>query len=203
MKIGNNKYRIINDSPYPVTKHVNRKKIWTCPIYSIWYDMWCRVSDRTLYPSYKDCSVTQEWIYFSAFLSWVLEQDWEGKFLDKDLLVEDNKIYSPTTCLFVSREVNNFLVKPSKRKDLPLGVSFIERNKKNPYLAQCSGGEGNTYLGYFPTAESAHMAWKRAKLKRVNELIKIETCVKVILGLSRVKIKLEKSISENIEIEVM
>jgi len=33
-------------------------------------------------------------------------QDWEGKHLDKDILIPGNKIYSPDRCIFVSSLIN-------------------------------------------------------------------------------------------------
>ena len=61
-------------------------------------------------PTYKGCSVCEEWLTFSNFKSWMEQQDWEGKQLDKDLLVYKNKIYSPETCVFVSSVINSFFV---------------------------------------------------------------------------------------------
>lgn len=198
---GANKYGIINDSPYPVTRHVKRKKVWTCPIYSLWYDMWCRVSDPILYPSYSDCSVSEDWRYFSNFLSWVNSQDWEGKFLDKDLLVENNKIYSPKTCVFVSREINNFLVKPKFRKELPLGVTLLKKREKKPYLSQCGMGENKKFSKTYSCPIAAHTAWKEAKLQRLDQLIEIEKDARVLIGLLRIRDKLSQAIQNNIELE--
>lgn len=186
---------IVNDSPYPVTRYVNRKRVWTCPIYGAWYSMWQRVQNLTRNPSYEGYSVCEEWRHFSNFLDWVNTQDWENKFLDKDLLVEGNRQYSPTACIFVSREVNNVLVFPSRKRDLPLGVSLKSSNKTNPYLAQCGG----KYLGYYPTAHEAHKAWQMNKINRIQALLTEEKSEKVKQGLERVKTKLETDFKENRE----
>lgn len=201
MALGANKYGIFNDSNYPVTRHVNKKKVWTCPIYSLWYDMWARVSDPIQYPSYLGCSVSEDWRYFSNFISWVKSQDWEGKFLDKDLLVENNKVYSANHCCFVSREVNNFLVKPKERKDLPLGVCLLKGQRKNAYLSQCGMGHSKKFSKSFPSATSAHRGWQIAKLNRLNELLLQEKDTVVLQGLLRIRTKLEYQIINNIETE--
>lgn len=49
------------------------------------------------------CSVCEEWLTFSNFKRWMEQQDYEGKALDKDLLVSQNKTYSSETCVFVPR----------------------------------------------------------------------------------------------------
>lgn len=90
------------------------------------------------------------------------KQDWEGKDLDKDILVLGNKTYSPDTCVFVEDKVNRFIVSDFKpAKDLPLGVS-MERTR---LLARCSNPfTGKTErVGYHKTPEEAHLAWKARK----------------------------------------
>ena len=44
------------------------------------------------------------------------QQDYDGKHLDKDLLVCNNKVYSPETCVFVPREINQFLTKSNNSR---------------------------------------------------------------------------------------
>lgn len=81
--------------------------------------------------NYADKFVTEEWRIASNFKSWMEQQDWEGKELDKDLLVYKNKVYSPETCVFVSKEVNNFLIKSSRNRGLyPIGVSYDKTREK-------------------------------------------------------------------------
>tara|TARA_R110001592_G_C13193003_1_gene753567 strand:+ start:30924 stop:31628 length:705 start_codon:yes stop_codon:yes gene_type:complete len=61
------------------------------------------------YPSYKGCSVCEEWHNFQNFAKWFEEnypKDGGVYQLDKDIKVEGNKIYSPDTCLFVTQEEN-------------------------------------------------------------------------------------------------
>jgi hypothetical protein len=106
------------------------------------------------------------------------QQDWEGKQLDKDLLFFDNKSYSPTTCVFVSKRINVFLIESdASRGELPIGVYYMKKKddmvneRSKPYLAQVRDGTGTQkYLGTFATPEEAHQAWLKAKIELAKEL---------------------------------
>ena len=126
--------KAVNDADYVVKyRDVIEGKIKhkCCPIYSVWKDLMrrCLCQDyKDKHPAYTDTTCCEEWLLFSNFKSWMEQQDYEGKQLDKDLLVYENKVYSPETCVFVSKEVNVFMVKgDSVRGKYPLGVSY--RNK--------------------------------------------------------------------------
>ena len=102
---------------------------------------------KELRPFYKDITCCQEWLIFSNFKSWMKQQDWEGKQLDKDLLIYQNKIYSPETCVFVDRKINQFLVKSNNsRGKYPLGVSY--RNKNKDVITSYSIHYTKLYDGY-------------------------------------------------------
>lgn len=55
---------------------------------------------------YNDCSVCDEWKNFQNFGDWFDCNYIDGYQLDKDIKVKGNKIYSPSTCLFVSHADN-------------------------------------------------------------------------------------------------
>lgn len=61
--------------------------------------------------TYKDCTVCNEWLYYPNFEKWYDENyyeiDGERVHLDKDILIEGNKVYSPNTCIFVPQSINN------------------------------------------------------------------------------------------------
>ena len=101
------------------------------------------------HPTYKDVTCCEEWLTFSNFKSWMEQQDWEGKDLDKDLLVYQNKIYSPETCCFLSHKINTFLTTSAKiRGDQPIGVYWHKRDKC--YISKIrTGNRKFEVLGYF------------------------------------------------------
>lgn len=103
-------------------------------------------------------------------------QDWEGKQLDKDLLVSGNKMYGPDTCVFVSGDVNKFMTDSLRaRGDLPIGVTWHKGNRK--YNAQCnnlSRSDGKC-LGYYDTPEQAHLVYKARKKVLAIELASMQT----------------------------
>lgn len=137
----------------------------TCPYYKMWMAMLQRCYDPALHlrsPTYVGCAVVPEWHHLSAFMRWMQQQDWQGKALDKDLLVPGNKVYGPDTCVFIPKQVNNFLVDhtPSRR----YGLGVVYRHGKGKYQALCRQlGNGRAHLGYFNTPEEAHEAWRAEK----------------------------------------
>lgn len=161
----------VNDANYALTKRecVNGKVniFWVCPFYRAWASMLKRCySEKQLQrnPTYKDCTVCDEWLTFSNFKAWMEKQDWQGKELDKDLLFEGNKIYSPDTCIFVSHQLNKFTTDHNAaRGEYLLGVNWLKKNNK--FVARCSNpftGE-REYLGLFADELQAHKEWGKRK----------------------------------------
>lgn len=73
--------------------------------YTTWYNMLRRCYSGE-YSSYIGCVVCSEWHNFQKFAEWFYINHIEGYQLDKDI-VGDSTIYSPSTCIFVSAEVNS------------------------------------------------------------------------------------------------
>lgn len=137
----------------------------------LFYRAWCSMLRRCYgnQTSWIGCSVTPQWHNFSAFLKWAKENGFKkGYHLDKDILVKGNKLYSPETCCFVPREINDMMVKGNSlnRKHL-LGVS---QRGRLWYAAHGSslikGYNGN--LGYFQTKEEAFAAYKASKERYIK-----------------------------------
>ena len=102
-------------------------------------------------------------------MAWMKTQSWEGKQIDKDILVPGNKVYSPETCVFVSRNVNVLLTNSlAKRGKCPVGVRFMVSIKK--YTAQMTRYSKITHLGTFDTPEEAHEAYKKERSKYILEV---------------------------------
>ena len=154
----------INDADYVTNPTVEGKQV-TCPFYRKWKSMLGRCYSAKIqekHPTYVGCSVVEEWLTFSNFRKWMITKNWKRTHLDKDLLIEDNKVYGPETCVFICRALNNlFNDHGNARGDLPLGVS--KHGKK--YKANVNKGIKRIHLGLFKTPEKAHTAWRKAKAK--------------------------------------
>ena len=201
----------INDADYTVRKiielpkvnGVRRKKvIWECPYYIKWCGMLKRCYsvkflDKNL--TYKNCTVCNEWHLFSNFKSWMETQDWEGKDLDKDLLVYQNKIYSPETCCFLDHNINTFLLTNGKtRGKYPLGVSFS--NRDHLYMSRVKIGRGEIkYLGCFKNPQDTHKAWQKAKAALAFDLALNQTDERIKQGLMRVYEKILTDYEQGLE----
>ena len=206
----------INDADYivcvreeapKVNGKQNRKIIWTCPFYSRWVSMLERCFSnklKTKHPTYKDVTCCEAWLTFSNFKSWMEQQDWDGKELDKDLLVYKNKLYSPETCCFISHTLNSYLCSSNKTRGIyPIGVSYHTNPRrinplKHPYVAQISDRGKKLRLGYYLTPEEAHKAWQKAKIKQAQDLAANQTDERIVQGLLRVANKIQYDLDNNL-----
>lgn len=163
----------VNDADYQVKPRTGEK----CKYHTVWSNLINRCyspSYQKLYPAYIDCTVADEWLTFSVFKEWMSDQNWESNHLDKDLLVKDNRIYSPSTCIFVSRLVNNFMTEATaSRGDYPIGVYL---NKSGSYIAQVKNWVTGYphYLGSFSSQDGAHKAYLKQKAIYAHELASVQ-----------------------------
>lgn len=103
--IGNNKASDMNRKPY-----------------SVWRSMLHRCYMRSEnYKAYWDCTVCDEWHNFQRFCDWFKGNYKDGFELDKDTLVSGNKVYGPSTCVFISKHEN--LSAKSKSITMMNGIS--------------------------------------------------------------------------------
>lgn len=147
-----------------------------CPYYRVWQAMLKRCySARSLQinPTYLGCSVAPEWHRLSVFRSWMEQKDWQGKSLDKDLLVPGNKVYGPTTCLFVSQQINT-LISPQKklRGSLPIGVN----RHGDKFKVTFKKLKITRHIGVFDSVEEAAAAYLSAKAEWIIHLANQEQC---------------------------
>lgn len=188
----------INDADYVVQPTVNGKRV-CCPFYRTWKHMLERCYSskyQTIQPTYVGCSVCEEWLTFSNFKKWMEAQDWEGKELDKDLLVKGNKVYSPETCVFVDSNTNLFTLDNSAaRGESLIGTYFDKRRRK--FMAYCSNpftGK-KEHLGMFKCQDQAHFAWKKRKYELACQLADLQSDNRVAKAL-RERYALDKECSE-------
>ena len=87
--------------------------------------------------------------------------------LDKDILIKNNKIYSPETCVFVPHDINSLFTKANtKRGKYPIGVHF----KRNKYHVQIQKYKQVIHLGTYDTSEEAFTVYKIAKENYIKEI---------------------------------
>lgn len=156
----------INDAPFVVKPSILGKQI-KHPAYRAWSHMLQRCYNTKVKeerPSYIGVTCCKEWLLFTNFAKWFKENYIVGYHLDKDLLVKDNLIYSPYTCIFIPQNINSFILLRDKCSgSLPIGVS----KSGSKYVSYIKDGCGHSmYLGSFNTPEQAHQAWQKAKLEQ-------------------------------------
>ncbi|AKN44305.1 hypothetical protein [Pseudoalteromonas phage Pq0] len=179
----------INDSECSVYKFktVDGKRVLisVCPYYQRWKDMLTRCYNPRFAKknkSYFGCTVCDDWLYFSNFKAWMELQDWNGKHLDKDIINQGNKVYSPENCAFVLYSTNQFIVNTNKKfGDLPIGASVNSRTGK--YCAYIGVKGKKVFLGDFDTAEEASMAWRLEKFRLAVEISKKESDNRVVAAI--------------------
>lgn len=170
-----------NDATYEISRYEvvisadgkrARRRVWTCPVYEVWMGMLKRCYSNKVqakHLTYEGCTVCDEWLTFSNFKSWMEKQDWQGKQIDKDILFQGNKIYSPATCVFVSRTVNAFVIESdASRGKYLIGVSWHKVVKK--FSATCNNPitKKGEPLGYFTSEIEAHKTWLKRKLEHAK-----------------------------------
>ena len=165
----------------------NKYPVWENDKPTKEYSIWATMLKRCFYkklkdkqPTYKDVSCCNEWLLFENFYDWLHNQEnfWQWKSnkryaLDKDIIVKNNKVYSPETCCLVPQNVNClFLKREADRGDLPIGV----RKNGNLYSACCHNPFTNKTekLGVYQTIDDAFQAYKRYKEYLVKQVAEIE-----------------------------
>lgn len=161
----------INDADYVVSRKINGKQS-ICPYYMRWKNMiercYCAkfLLDNV---TYRGCIVCKEWLVFSVFKAWMKNQEWKGKHLDKDLLSQGNKVYSPKTCIFIDPHINTLLNKQKlHRGKYKIGVTWNKAVEK--FQSQISKSGKNIVIGKYKTEGEAHIAFLTEKLKHIKTI---------------------------------
>lgn len=160
----------INDSDSQVYIIKDGKKIPKVA-YKHWFSMMSRCYGKVKEKetSYIGCVVCDEWLVYSNFKEWFDKNYIDGYHLDKDILVKGNKIYSPETCCFVPKEINNLLNKHSKdRGGLPIGVTKSGRR----FSARLNMIDVRKQIGYFKTPYDAFCEYKKEKESYIKKVAK-------------------------------
>ena len=158
----------VNDRSRPAVvdgKHVKQYDLWKSMLQRCFSEKY-----QNKYPTYKGCSVSDNFLNYSFFYDWCQEQVGFGKVddkgrswcLDKDILFAGNKLYSEDTCIFVPQEINLFFNdRGNSRGDYPIGVYFHKQRGK--FMAYCKVNGKLKNLGLFNTQQEAFAVYKPFK----------------------------------------
>lgn len=94
--------------------------------YNSWASMIARCYRTRLhekYPTYEECQCVDGWLNFQNFCEFYDDDKFrkKGWNLDKDLLILGNKVYSPETCVFLPKALNN------------IALSYVDTTSKFGY----------------------------------------------------------------------
>ena len=148
--------------------------------HNAWHNMMRRCycqETRDKFPTYEQCIVCDEWHNFQNFAKWYEENyyeiDGQTMCLDKDILIKNNKVYSPETCVIVPQHINKLFTKRQRfRSECCIGVTL---EKSGKYKAEHSTNGQHNYLGTYDTLQQAFYAYKVFKeneIKRIADLYK-------------------------------
>ena len=143
------------------------------------YHRWTNIIARCYDPKDKDYQnygakgvvVCDAWHNFQNFAKWFDDNCEDPNYcIDKDLLSNGNKEYSPNNCYLLPVAINSILVE-SYHGNLPYGV---KKKKNRPgYEANIRKHGKRIYLGYFQTIEDAFLTYKKHKEAFIKELAEI------------------------------
>ena len=132
-------------------------------------------SDKALKrnPTYEPCYICEEWHEYYNFKIWFETNyytiDGEIMEIDKDVLIKNNKIYSPETCVFLPHCINSIFCKTNaKRGKYPIGVSY--HKKVGKFQSYCTVNNKRVHLGYYDTPEKAFNAYRIYKERYIKKV---------------------------------
>lgn len=146
------------------------------PFYDAWRGTLRRSYDASWLvrnPTYAGASVTADWHNYQTFCAWSESQKFEAGFkLDKDLLGNGDKVYSPSTCVYLPNELNCLIADHWREgRGLPRGVYKRAGNNRTGkiYAAAVRWIGRSRSWAYYCSAEEAGEAYKVAKEAYMKE----------------------------------
>ena len=143
--------------------------------YTLWKDMLKRCYSEKYhlkYPSYIDCYVDSRFHSFTFFYNYITNMigfNCDDFCLDKDIVIKNNKCYSPETIVFVPSQINSMFIGNKKiRGEYPIGVHYCKRDKY--FISKIKIDNKKVVLGYFNTPLEAFNAYKDAKENQAKVL---------------------------------
>lgn len=149
--------------------------------YSTWLNMINRCysyDSVTKYITYADCSVCELWLDFREFDKWyeaTNPKDPNLKVeLDKDIKIKSTRVYSPATCVWIPKKLNQYInnVKGAESLTGIKGVSPAFNKKgiiEGLYEVRCADGKGKrAFLGQVSCVKEGakiYVEYKESRLK--------------------------------------
>ncbi len=141
--------------------------------FTVWQNMMNRCyseKDRSRFPTYNGVTVIEEWWNFSNFREWFKKAHVKGFELDKDL-IGNGSLYSPSTCLFIPKSLNNFLRSAHTfNGSESIGAYWDPKRKK--WLSQIRYNNKRFHLGRYKTKQKAEKAYNKKRSEIVNSIKK-------------------------------
>jgi hypothetical protein len=152
--------------------------------FQTWYNMHTRSENYSgLKPEYADVKVCEEWFNFQNFAKWYHDNYYEVEGdimnLDKDVLQPNSRIYSPDTCCFLPRRLNEIFHNMNKIRSngLPIGIETAKRKNSNDgYRVKVTYVDENNNRKYvrktFNLLEDAKSFYSKFKQEDTRRIIK-------------------------------
>jgi hypothetical protein len=157
---------------FGVGKYTSRLNGEKTKYYTAWLSLHQRCYNKDYQiknPTYKGVTVCEEWFNFQYFAEWYEKNYIEGFHLDKDIICNDCKIYSPETCCFVPQEINSLFTKGKAKR----GIFYIGVTKfRGAFRVHLSKNGIQEWIGTFPTEKSAFDYYKQEKEKYIKVVAK-------------------------------
>ena len=125
------------------------------------------------YKSYQGNKVCNMWLNFQVFEKWYKKNhytvDNELMFLNKNIIVPNSKIYSPKTCIFVPKTINNLFVTHYNRKRIKSPNNICKLNNK--YVIRYTDLNNNRKtLGIVKNLDEAIVLLENKKKELIEEV---------------------------------
>lgn len=165
---GNVKRGNVKDVFFPTVEGVGflgtTREVSKLPAYHCWKHMLVRCYSKSTRETYSDCSVSDPWKNFTIFEKWYNDNYIEGYHLDKDLLVQGNRVYSEETCCFIPPWINSLIVEKFKIIDgCEAGVSMRKKKWTNIYNGLYNVQYAGVYLNRTKSLDEANSLYKEFK----------------------------------------
>lgn len=137
------------------------------------YESWCSMLQRCYSdkfharnPTYKGCQVDSQWHNLQDFAKWYVGNKYNihGYQLDKDILVEGNRVYSPEFCHLVPSQINSLILNGTG-----LEANVFQCKSTKLYTAyMVKGDRFGSVIGKFDSLEEAELEYYLAKNKHIR-----------------------------------